>query len=133
MPHVRGGPALHHVGRVHHHEALARCEQVGHVRLEHRVFGEVIDDVQGDGQVGSEQPRPVGEAGAVVEEEALGGVRGETLLAQPDGRSGYVQPHIARVVGKRELVAVAAPEFQHGAHLVIADERVEEGRFPLRE
>jgi hypothetical protein len=64
-------------------------EQVRQACLEDRILGQVIDEVERDGQVGGEQP-PVGEAGAAVEEKALGRLGGEPVLAPLDGGPGDV-------------------------------------------
>ena len=87
VPHVRGGPADLRVGRVDDDEPPGRGEQVPEVGLEDRVLDQVVDDVQGERQVGGEDPAAVGEARAVVEEEALGRVAGEPATGRARSRS----------------------------------------------
>jgi hypothetical protein len=68
---MRGSSADLRVGGVDDDESSARGEQVRQVGLEDRVFSQVIDDVQGERQVGGEDTCSVGEACPVVEKEAL--------------------------------------------------------------
>ena len=84
--------------RLAHHQR-SHPKQVRHVGLEHRVLGQVINDVKRERQVGGEQAGPVGEASSVVQEEALGRVFGEPALAQLDGGPGDIQPDVGRIVG----------------------------------
>ena len=82
MPDVRCGARYFPVGGIDDDEPRNGSEQVRHVCLVDRILGQVIDDdIERDSQVRGEQASPVGEAGAVIQEETLGRVTSEAALA----------------------------------------------------
>ncbi len=126
VPDVRCRARYFPVGGVDDHEPCPGGEKVRHVGVEDRIFGQVVNDIEGDSQVCGEKAGPVGEAGAVIQEEALRRVTGEAAFAQFDGGPGDIQAGIARVVGQRKLVSVTAAELDHRPDFVRSDEIIEE-------
>src|ERR1019366_721903 len=112
---------------------LTRPEQVPKVGVEYLIFGQVVDDVEGNRQIRGEQASAVSEARAVVQEKALGRVAGEPALAHLDRGLGHIQADVAGIVGQRQLVTVTTAKLNDRSRAVLTDECVEEGGLSLGE
>lgn len=119
------------VRRVHNHVLLARIKQVRHIGLENLVFNEMIDDVERERQVRTEQASPVYEAGAIIKKETLSRIVSKAVLAQADCRRGYVKADIVFIFAQGQLIAVAAAELYNRLYTMLMDEGIKELGLPL--
>src|SRR5712672_1678709 len=133
VPDMRSRPPHLGVCGVDDDEPPGRREEVLHVRLEHRVLGQVVDHIKGQGQLGGKQTGTVNKTSVVVEKEALCPIVGEPALAQPYRGPGNIHPHVTGVSSQRELMAIATTELDHRAHSVLINECVQERGLSFRE
>jgi len=124
MADVLVGPLFHHVAGVDDDEVVGGGEEFLHVGLEDVVLDEVVDDVEGHGEIG---------AGAYGEEisfeEAFGGVAREEGAADLNGFGRDVDAGVAGIAGEFELGAVSAAVFDDGGDAIFFYEGVEESGF----
>jgi hypothetical protein len=83
---------------IQHDIAFTSREEMPHIGLKDIVLDQVIYDVQGKSQVGTEPSPPVGIAVGVIAEKTLGGILGKTFFAHRDGTGGNVKSSVPRVV-----------------------------------
>lgn len=120
------GPLLDHVAGVDDDEVVGGGEEFFHVGLEDVVLYEVVDDVEGESEVGA------GVRGEEIGlEEALGGVVDEEATADLNGFGRDVNAGVAGIAGQFELGAVSAAVFDDGGDAILFYEGVEEPGFEL--
>ena len=121
-------PLLGYVAGVDDDEAVGRGEEFSHVVVEGVILDEVVDDVEGEGEVGFD-----GGGEETGFEEAFGGVVGEEGATDLDGFGGDVDARVGGVAGEFELGAVAGAVLDDGGDVVLLDEGVEEVGLELGE
>jgi hypothetical protein len=95
---MRCGTRKYHICGIQYDKAFSGREEMADVCLKYIVLDQVIYDIQGKSQVGAEPSSPVGKAGGVITEKALGEVLDKTFLAHRNGTGGNVKPGVPRVV-----------------------------------
>lgn len=115
------GPLPDHVAGVDDDEVAGGGEEFFHVGLEDVVLNEVVDDIEGKGEVG---PGTCGKE--IGLEEAFGGVAGEEGAADFNGFGRDVYAGIAGIAGQFELGAVSAAVFDNRGDVILFYESVEE-------
>lgn len=85
MPYMRRIVADLAICGIYNHITLARIEQVSHIGFIYRIFDEMIDDIEGNGQISDEDPSGIYETRAIVQKKALSRIRCKPALAPPDG------------------------------------------------
>ena len=109
MAHVRRGPRNFLIGGIDNCISASRRKKVTHVCVEYTVFHQMINNIEGDRQVGPEQARMVYKTITVVKEKTLRLIVHKLLLTKLNGGSGDIKADIARIAGERQLMTVPQP------------------------